>query len=72
MKQTILRSRDITCPSCIAKIEKGLESLEGVTSAKVHFSSGTIVIDHDPKRSSAPELARRVRRLGYAAEVVER
>jgi AhpD family alkylhydroperoxidase len=34
MKRTLLRSQELTCPSCVAKIEIALKVLKGVTDAE--------------------------------------
>lgn len=61
---TILRSDEFTCPSCVAKIEKSLAELEGVTAATVHFATGRIEVEHDPAVAGATDLVDRVRRAG--------
>ena len=38
-KTTTLRSDEFTCPSCVSKIEKKLESVSGVSGATVHFTA---------------------------------
>lgn len=65
--RTILRSDDLTCPSCIRKIETALDRREGVFQSKVHFSTGRIEVRHDPALVSAKELADVVRAIGYGA-----
>lgn len=67
--KTILRSQELSCPSCVAKIEKALQGLEGVEAAKVHFNTGRIVVEHDPERASADRLVETVRDAGYEANV---
>lgn len=67
--KTILRSTELTCPSCIAKIEKALKSLEGVVDAQVHFNTGRIEVEHDAKRVNADELVAVVKSVGYNARV---
>jgi copper chaperone CopZ len=66
---TMLRSRELSCPSCVPKIEKALGALPGVARAKVHFNTGRIEVEHDPARTDPEELIAAVRRVGYAAEV---
>ncbi len=66
--KTTLRSRDLTCPSCIAKIEKGLSGLPGVTAAKVHFNSGRIEVEHDESSADVATLREVVKKLGYDTE----
>jgi copper chaperone len=67
--KTVLRSSELSCPSCIAKIEKSLKSLDGVTNAKVHFTTGRIEVEHNPDRVSADVLAKAIRDVGYNATV---
>ena len=67
--KTILRSGQLTCPSCITKIERALTTLEGVSAAKVHFTTGRIEVEHDPERVRPEQLASTVTALGYAARV---
>lgn len=67
--KTLLRSQDLSCPSCVAKIEKALQAIEGVTAAKVHFNTGRIEVEHDPDAAPAAELAQTVRAVGYEAQV---
>ena len=66
--KTTLRSRDLTCPSCITKIEKGLSGLPGVTYAKVHFNSGRIEVEHNDSSTDVATLREVVKKLGYDTE----
>ena len=65
--RTTLRSDELSCPSCIAKIEKSLKALPGVHSARVHFSAGRIEVVHDPEQAGTEQLVEAVRRVGYEA-----
>jgi len=67
--KTILRSQELSCPSCITKIEKALIGTEGVTSAKVHFNSGRIEVEHDAQKTTVQKLVGVVRSLGYESKV---
>lgn len=66
-KHTTLRSEEFTCPSCVKKIETKLENLAGVESAKVGYSTGRILIVHDPEQVSAQDLVHAVAEVGYTA-----
>lgn len=44
---TNLYSDELSCPSCIAKIEKRLHALPGVERATVHFATGRIEVVHE-------------------------
>ena len=63
--KTLLRSSGLSCPSCVAKIEKALRLLDGVQIAVVRFNTGRIDVEHDPERASAEQLVEAVRRAGY-------
>lgn len=67
--KTLLRSQELSCPSCVAKIERALLALDGVSHAKVHFTTGRIEVEHDPERVSPATLVETVRAAGYAATV---
>lgn len=67
-KNTTLRSDEFTCPSCVAKIENKLNSLDGVESAEVKFSSGRILVSHDPQKATVRDLVKAVADVGYTAK----
>lgn len=64
---TILRSDELTCPSCITKIERRLGRVPGVAHTRVHFATGRIEVDHDPTAVTPDALAAAVSELGYRA-----
>jgi len=68
MQKTTLRSQELSCPSCVAKIEKALSAVDGVEMAKVHFNTGRIEIEHDAARASVDDLVKTVRSAGYEAK----
>jgi copper chaperone len=67
--KTVLRSNELSCPSCIVKIEKALHAQAGVDEAKVFFNTGRIEVDHDPEVISAKEVATVVDKLGYLVSI---
>lgn len=67
--KTLLRSKGLSCPSCVAKIEKALTGVDGVQEAHVHFNTGRIDVQHDPTCVSADDLIRVIRSVGYDAQV---
>ncbi|MDE2466797.1 MAG: heavy-metal-associated domain-containing protein [Alphaproteobacteria bacterium] len=48
----MLRSNDLTCPTCVASLEEMLRAIEGVESATVQFTSDRFGIQHDPERAN--------------------
>lgn len=67
--KTVFRSQELSCPSCVAKIEKAVNALEGVHKAEVFFNSGRIEVDHDPEAVSTDEITKSIRSVGYEASV---
>jgi copper chaperone CopZ len=67
MKKTLLRSQELSCPSCVAKIEGALKSLKGVSDAKVFFNTGKIEVHHDPQIIRSDDLVKAVKSVGYEA-----
>ncbi|HTN64201.1 MAG TPA: heavy-metal-associated domain-containing protein [Devosia sp.] len=66
--RTLLRSDELSCPSCVPKIEKSLLALPGVSKAEVKFSSGRIEVEHDPALSDVAALVNSIAKTGYAAK----
>jgi copper chaperone CopZ len=69
IRKTTLRSQELSCPSCVAKIERALETMPGVTDAEVHFTTGRIVVEHDPEVAKPADLVKTVGDVGYTAKV---
>ncbi len=67
--KTILRSKELTCPSCIVKIEKALTALNGVDAAKVYFNTGKIEVQHNTELVKGEDLEKAIRAIGYEARV---
>ncbi len=65
----ILRSDELSCPSCIPKIENALGRIEGVNHAKVHFATGRIEVGFDVEQVKTDQLVSAVRSVGYEARV---
>ena len=65
--KTVLRSDELSCPSCVPKIEKALNALPGVEKAAVRFNTGKIEIEHDPSQTNVEALVEAVRSTGYEA-----
>lgn len=66
--RTTLRSDELSCPSCVPKIEKALLALPGVKTAEVKFASGRIEVEHDPALSDVASLVNSIAKTGYTAK----
>ncbi|MEE4316439.1 MAG: heavy metal translocating P-type ATPase [Erythrobacter sp.] len=57
------------CAGCIAKIERELPKLQGITAARANFSAKRVAIQHDPSVDET-RLLEALRALGFEAERV--
>ena len=69
MTSTDLRLSGMSCASCAARIEGGLNRLDGV-AATVNFAVEQAHVEHDPQ-VSAHDLIRAVESAGYHALVID-
>ncbi|KUG05133.1 lead, cadmium, zinc and mercury transporting atpase [hydrocarbon metagenome] len=69
--QTNLQISGMTCAACGARIEKKLNSLEGVLSANVNLTTERSSIFFDPDRIKVVDMIDAVKELGYSAEKIE-
>lgn len=65
--RTLLRSDELSCPSCVPKIESALLALPGVEKAEVKFASGRIEVEHDPALADVDALVKAIAKTGYTA-----
>lgn len=55
------------CAGCIAKVERGLATVPGITAARVNYSARRVTITHDPALTP-PDLCDAIGRIGFAAQ----
>ena len=55
------------CAMCVAKVEKRLNSFEGV-SARVKLDSGIVIIDYDPNQYKIATFKKAIKKLGYKVD----
>lgn len=55
----------LTCPSCLTKIEGAVKQQPGVSNVKVLFNAGKVKADFDDTQTSADQLSDVVTKLGY-------
>jgi len=65
MAKAILQLGELTCPSCMTKIQKAVENQDGVSNVKVLFNAGKVRADFDESKISADNLAQVITDLGY-------
>lgn len=64
MKQTI-PVIGMACASCVANVERKLQSLDGISSASVSLPMRTVLVDFDPSKTNLETMKREVNAIGY-------
>lgn len=67
MKQATIQLETLTCPSCLQKIEKAVNRLDGVDSEtlKVLFNSSKVKFDFDEEKIKIEQVEQAIDQLGY-------
>jgi Cu+-exporting ATPase len=56
----------MTCAHCPPAVEKALQTIDGVISARVNLANKLAAIDYDPARVEAIDLVKAIRTAGYS------
>lgn len=59
----------MTCEACVRTVEKRLNAMPSVLSAKVDLKAQTALVEYEPSRVHPADLAAAVEKLGYTAQV---
>ena len=69
LAESLFSVPSLRCAGCIAKVENGLATVEGIAAARVNFTAKRVRIAHDPALDQ-PRLAAEIERIGFAAEPI--
>lgn len=64
-KETTMQITGMTCAACSARIERGLNKMEGVEEATVNLALEKSMVKFDPSVISVEDIQKKVRDLGY-------
>ena len=72
MKKVMMKLDGMTCPSCLTKIKKAVESTPGTDDIKVLFNAGKLkfVMDH-PAQTNSNEIKNAIEEMGYQVKGVK-
>jgi len=59
----------MTCASCVARVEKSLSRVEGVSRASVNLATNTATVRADPEKTRMASLVSTIRDSGYEVPV---
>ncbi len=66
----ILPVEGMTCASCVARVERALKKVEGVSNASVNLATEKVTLSFDSNKTSIAELAETVSGAGYTLVTV--
>lgn len=66
MKNVRFQLEELTCPSCIKKIEGVLKREKGVEDVTVLFNLSRVTLTYDESQTNPDKLGDLIERLGYA------
>lgn len=67
MQKVTIHLEDLSCPSCLLKIENAVKGLDGVEkeSLKVMFNSGKVKTDFNSESVTIESIEKAIEDLGY-------
>ena len=55
----------MTCPSCLTKIEKAVENVDGTDQIKVLFNAGKSKFVMDSNKTNTDDVKNAIEKMGY-------
>ncbi|TRZ37075.1 copper-translocating P-type ATPase [Niallia circulans] len=68
-EKAVLAISGMTCAACAARIEKGLNKLEGVQEATVNLALEKGTISYNPAVTGTADMIAKIKKLGYSANL---
>lgn len=65
MKMVSIQLEDLTCPSCINKIEAAIGNLAGINDVKVLFNSSKVKATYNEEIVNEDKIRNTIAKLGY-------
>ncbi len=65
MQKTTFRVTGMTCSSCVSRIEKALQGVDGVISANVNMASEKATVEYDDSKVGMTDFRKAVEGAGY-------
>lgn len=65
LQEEVLHIGKMHCEMCVASVEKGLTSVEGVEFVKVSLDDSTAVVRYDRKKTDTDQFEKVVEKRGY-------
>lgn len=70
MQKTTLKLGELSCPSCMSKIQKAMLQQPGVQHVDVLFNASKVKVELDETQNTPEQLAQVITDLGYRVEKI--
>ena len=65
MQKVMMKLGGMTCPSCLTKIEKAVENVNGTDQIKVLFNAGKLKFVMDANKTNIDDVKNAIEKMGY-------
>jgi len=69
LEHTTMRVANLSCPSCIGRIESELKKIPGMAGVSTNLRNGIVEAVHEPALDPA-EIAKDLSAMGYPAQII--
>lgn len=71
MEKVMMKLSGLTCPSCLTKIQKSVEAVDGTADVKVLFNAGKVKFTLDPVKADPKVVQANIEKMGYTVQGVK-
>lgn len=71
MKRVVMKLDDLTCPSCLTKIKKNVESQSGTDNIQVLFNAGKVKFTLDDQQNTVDKIQDEIEKIGYQVKKIQ-
>lgn len=71
MEKVMMKLGGLTCPSCLTKIQKSVENVNGTADVKVLFNAGKVKFTLDQTATSPETVQESIEKMGYTVQEIK-
>ena len=71
MQKVMMKLGGMTCPSCLTKIEKAVEDVDGTDQIKVLFNAGKLKFMMNTDKADVDDVKTAIEKMGYEVKDVK-
>lgn len=71
MEKVMMKLGGLTCPSCLTKIQKSVEAVNGTAEVKVLFNAGKVKFNLDATVATPTVVQQSIEKMGYTVQEIK-